>query len=87
MEYDENCIPKVSLYFRIDKEMHVIRYCNIYPVPLPLCSRKGEACRLTSITQLENFPSYLTAKQEEFSSSLAEELEKNTSSELPTLYK
>ena len=82
---DEKGISKVSQCIRTDKEMHVTLYCNKYQVPIPLWFRNDVACRLTSITRLENCPSYVRAMEEKFSSSFAEELEKNSLSKTPTV--
>ena len=53
-------------------------YVDNCSVPLPHWFRKGTICTLNLIASLnlENFPSYLNNKKEEFSSSFASELEK-----------
>ena len=76
MESDSKCMPKVSQCIRLDKEMHVTLYFNNFPAPLLLWFRKGGSCTLTSFAQLETFPSFQRAKQQEFPSTLTEELEK-----------
>ena len=63
IELDENGAPKVSQRIRTDEQMHVTVYCSNYPVLLPQWLRKDGVFRLTSITQLKNFPSSLRAKQ------------------------
>ena len=75
METSEIGIPKITECIKIDHEMHVALFCNNCPVPLPQWFRHGNTCKLVSLTQLENFPVYLKAKREEFSSKFAEELE------------
>ena len=67
-------MPIVSKCIRINSDLTVKLYYKDCPVPLPQWFR-NTGCKLTSATQLENFPSYIRGKSEEHSSPLAAELE------------
>ena len=57
MEKTTASIPVVTESIRIDAKLHVQLYFKGCPLPLPPWFREGRNCKLTSLTQLENFPS------------------------------
>ena len=75
MEKTTALIPVVTESIRIDAKLHVQLYCKGCPLPLSLWFREGRNCKLTSLTQLENFPSYNRATSELISHSISEELQ------------
>ena len=62
MEKTTASIPVVTESIRIDAKIHVQVYFKGCPLPLPPWFREGKNCKLTSLTQLENFPSYIRAR-------------------------
>ena len=82
IEVNKISVPKVTECIRIDTYRRVKLFYNDCPVPLPQWFRE-KSCLLTSATQLENFPPYMRAKNEKFSSSLAAELEQIRYNKLP----
>ena len=62
MEKTTASIPVVTESIRIDAKIHVQLYFKGCPLPLPLWFREGRNCKLTSLTQLENFASYIRAR-------------------------
>ena len=75
MEKTTASIPVVTESIRIDAKLHVQLYFKGCPLPLPPWFREGRNCKLTSLTQLENFPSYIRATSELVSDSISEELQ------------
>ena len=73
MEKTTASIPVVTESIRIDAKLHVQLYFK--GCPLPPWFREGRTCKLTSLTQLENFPSYIRATSELVSDSISEELQ------------
>ena len=59
MEKTTASIPVVTESIRIDAKLHVQLYFKGCSLPLPPWFREGRNCKLTSLTQLENFPSYI----------------------------
>ena len=54
--------------------MHVKLFYKGSPVALPAWFRKNRSCKLTNITQLENFPSHIKNEIEQFPSTVFGEL-------------
>ena len=55
MEKTAASITVVTESIRIDAKLHVQLYFKGCPLPLPPWFREGKNCKLTSLTQLENF--------------------------------
>ena len=75
MEKTTGSIPVVTESIRNDAKLHVQLYFKGCSLPLPPWFREGRNCKLTSLTQLENFPSYIRATSELVSDSISEELQ------------
>ena len=73
MEKTTASILVVTESIRIDAKLHVQLYFK--GCPLPPWFREGRNCKLTSLTQLENFPSFIRATSELISDSISEELQ------------
>ena len=61
VEYDESGIVPTRIFgsVHIDDKLHVKLQCNGSPVPLPEFFRKGNNCRLTSLSAFQELITYL----------------------------
>ena len=60
----------------IDEDLHVKLHMKGNPVPLPEWFRKGSVCKLTSVSMLVNFVSFMHEIAENLSKSVLSELYK-----------
>ena len=75
MEKSTASISVVTESIRIDAKLNVQLYFKGCPLPLPPWFREGRNCKLNTLTQLENFPSYIRATSELISHLISEELQ------------
>ena len=59
LELNDDCLPEVKEYIKIDKDLNVKLFLKGFPVSLPHWFRYGNSCKLSKKIMLENFLSYL----------------------------
>lgn len=74
--FNENNFPIISQAIKIDQDLHVKLQINGNPTPLPKWFIEGHNAKLTKISMLENFPSYLTNTAEQHPPTILDELQK-----------
>ena len=74
--------PEVTGCIQVDSELHVNFFYEGCSVPLPQWFRKGQNCRLSRKSMLENFPVYLESNIENISP-IFDKLQKHMFSKKP----
>ena len=72
----ETHFPSIKECIRIDRNLHVHLQCNGNPIPLPQWFIHENNGKLTKLSMLENFPTYIKNVLEEDPHSILNELQK-----------
>lgn len=73
-EVDERTVPEVTYCIRVDSDLRVQLFFKGLPVPLPHWFRKSRNTKLSSVSMLQNFVSYIKSETEESPSAIYEEI-------------
>ena len=65
---NNDSIPEITDFIRVDKNLHVKLFYKGSPLPLPQWFRHGRNCYLSRKSMMENFPVYFQSQDETFSS-------------------
>ena len=75
IDFNETNFPSLKECIRIDRDLNVKLQHNGIPLPLPEWFINGHNAKLTRVSMLENFPSYIKNMVSENSNSILKELE------------